>query len=62
MAINFNQVGFTYQLNTPFATPGLHDVNFTMPEGKFTAVIGPTGSNEVDHGATLRRLGNSNGW
>ncbi|WP_447408537.1 energy-coupling factor transporter ATPase [Weissella confusa] len=44
MAINFNQVGFTYQLNTPFATPGLHDVNFTMPEGKFTAVIGHTGS------------------
>lgn len=44
MAINFNQVGFTYQLNTPFATPGLHDVNFTMPEGKFTAAIGHTGS------------------
>ena len=44
MAINFNQVGFTYQLNTPFATQGLHDVNFTMPEGKFTAVIGHTGS------------------
>ncbi|TGE75409.1 energy-coupling factor transporter ATPase [Weissella confusa] len=44
MAINFNQVVFTYQLNTPFATPGLHDVNFTMPEGKFTAVIGHTGS------------------
>lgn len=44
MAINFNQVGFTYQPNTPFATPGLHDVSFNIPEGKFTAVIGHTGS------------------
>ncbi|SCB91100.1 energy-coupling factor transport system ATP-binding protein [Weissella bombi] len=44
MAINFNQVGFTYQPNTPFATPGLHDVSFNIPEGQFTAVIGHTGS------------------
>ena len=44
MAINFNQVGFTYQPNTPFATPGLHDVSFDIPEGQFTAVIGHTGS------------------
>ena len=44
MAINFDQVGFTYQPNTPFATPGLHDVSFEIPEGKFTAVIGHTGS------------------
>lgn len=44
MAINFNQVGFTYQPNTPFATPGLHDVSFNIPESQFTAVIGHTGS------------------
>lgn len=44
MAINFKEVGFTYQLNTPFATAGLHDVSFTMPSGKLTAVIGHTGS------------------
>jgi energy-coupling factor transport system ATP-binding protein len=44
MAINFNQVGFTYQPNTPFATPGIHDVSFDIPEGQFTAVIGHTGS------------------
>ncbi|WP_027698084.1 energy-coupling factor transporter ATPase [Weissella oryzae] len=44
MAINFKEVGFTYQLGTPFATPGLHAVNFTIPEKAFTAVIGHTGS------------------
>jgi energy-coupling factor transport system ATP-binding protein len=44
MAINFKEVGFTYQLGTPFATPGLHDVNFTIAEHSFTAVIGHTGS------------------
>ncbi|MCM0582630.1 energy-coupling factor transporter ATPase [Weissella diestrammenae] len=44
MAINFTKVGFTYQVDTPFATPGLYDVNFTMPENQFTAVIGHTGS------------------
>lgn len=44
MAINFDKVGFTYQVGTPFATPGLHDVSFTIPEGKMTAVIGHTGS------------------
>jgi energy-coupling factor transport system ATP-binding protein len=44
MAIDFQQVGFTYQPGTPFATPGLHDVNLTIPDGQFTAVIGHTGS------------------
>jgi len=44
MAINFNQVGFIYQAGTPFATDGLHDVNFSIPEDQFTAVIGHTGS------------------
>ncbi|MDR3190764.1 MAG: energy-coupling factor transporter ATPase [Lactobacillaceae bacterium] len=44
MAINFNQVGFTYQLGTPFATESLFDVNFEIPTGKFTAIIGHTGS------------------
>ncbi|MBM7616731.1 energy-coupling factor transport system ATP-binding protein [Weissella uvarum] len=44
MAIVFKEVGFTYQAGTPFATPALHDVNFTIPEHSFTAVIGHTGS------------------
>ncbi len=44
MAINFKEVGFTYQQGTPFATPALHDVNLDIPEGQFTAVIGHTGS------------------
>ncbi|RRG18647.1 energy-coupling factor transporter ATPase [Weissella viridescens] len=44
MAITFKDVAFTYQAGTPFATPALHDVNFTIPEHSFTAVIGHTGS------------------
>lgn len=44
MAINFEEVSFTYQAGTPFATSGLHDVNLNIPEQAFTAVIGHTGS------------------
>lgn len=44
MAINFQEVGFTYQVESPFAVPGVHDVNFTIPKQQFTAVIGHTGS------------------
>lgn len=44
MAINFEEVSFTYQAGTPFATSGLHDVNLHIPEHAFTAVIGHTGS------------------
>ncbi|KRN74877.1 hypothetical protein IV73_GL001000 [Weissella kandleri] len=44
MAINFQEVGFTYQAGTPFASEGLHDVNFKIPLQQFTALIGHTGS------------------
>lgn len=44
MAIHFEAVDFTYQADSPFATAALHDVNFTIPEHQFTAVIGHTGS------------------
>ncbi|QBO35971.1 energy-coupling factor ABC transporter ATP-binding protein [Periweissella cryptocerci] len=44
MAIEFQQVDFIYQPNSPFATSALKDVNFTIPTGSFTAVIGHTGS------------------
>lgn len=44
MAINFQAVGFTYQVESPFAVPGVHDVNFSISKKQFTAVIGHTGS------------------
>lgn len=44
MAINFKAVNFTYQADSPFATSALHDVNLTIPEHQFTAVVGHTGS------------------
>ncbi|VDG17663.1 energy-coupling factor ABC transporter ATP-binding protein [Lactiplantibacillus mudanjiangensis] len=44
MAIDFKQVGFTYQPGTPFATQALTDINVTIPDGSYTALIGHTGS------------------
>ena len=44
MDIRFNEVNFAYQANTPFETRALFDVNFNIPAGKYTAIIGHTGS------------------
>ena len=44
MDIRFNEVNFAYQANTPFETRALFDVNFNIPSGKYTAIIGHTGS------------------
>ena len=44
MDIRFNEVNFAYQANTPFETRALFDLNFNIPSGKYTAIIGHTGS------------------
>lgn len=44
MDITFNNVSYTYQLNTPFAHQALEDVSFHIPSGAFVAIIGHTGS------------------
>lgn len=44
MAIDFKQVDFTYQPGTPFETKALTDINVTIPDGSYTALIGHTGS------------------
>jgi len=44
MAIDFKQVDFTYQPGTPFETKALTDINLTIPDGSYTALIGHTGS------------------
>lgn len=44
MDIHFEQVGFTYQPHTPFEQQALDDINLTIKEGSYTAIIGHTGS------------------
>ena len=44
MSIEVQNVSFTYQPGTPFATPVLADVNITWSEGEFVGLIGHTGS------------------
>lgn len=44
MQITFEKVGYTYQPNTPFSYRALHDIDVTIPEGSYYAVIGHTGS------------------
>lgn len=44
MDIIFNNVSYTYQINTPFAHRALEDVSFHIPSGSFVAIIGHTGS------------------
>ncbi len=44
MEIQFKNVDYTYQPNTPFETEVLHDINFTVKEGSYTAIVGHTGS------------------
>ncbi|MTD39982.1 energy-coupling factor ABC transporter ATP-binding protein [Erwinia sp. CPCC 100877] len=44
MDIRFEQVDFTYQPNSPFEQRALFDVNLTIKEGSYTAIVGHTGS------------------
>lgn len=42
--IEFKQVAFTYQPNTPFAVKALDHINLKIPENSYTAIVGHTGS------------------
>lgn len=44
MEIRFENVNYIYQPNTPFENQALFDINFTIKEGSYTAIIGHTGS------------------
>ncbi|WP_176332520.1 energy-coupling factor ABC transporter ATP-binding protein [Candidatus Enterococcus lemimoniae] len=44
MDIRFEQVDFTYQPNTPFEQRALFDLNLTIENGSYTAIVGHTGS------------------
>lgn len=65
MEIQFKQVDFTYQPNTPFETPVLHDINFTIKEGSYTAIVGHTGSGKstlIQHLNALKVPTNGSVW
>ena len=44
MEIRFENVNYTYQSDTPFENKVLHDINLTIKEGSYTAIVGHTGS------------------
>ncbi|ANZ57411.1 energy-coupling factor transporter ATPase [Fructilactobacillus lindneri] len=44
MEIKLKHVGYTYSLNSPLEFTALQDINLAFPTGKFTAVVGKTGS------------------
>ncbi|KRK32873.1 energy-coupling factor ABC transporter ATP-binding protein [Loigolactobacillus bifermentans] len=44
MDITFKDVAFTYQAGSPFASDALTDINLTIHDQAFTAIIGHTGS------------------
>ncbi|MFC4389250.1 energy-coupling factor transporter ATPase [Gracilibacillus marinus] len=44
MEINFENVSYTYQKNTPFSFQALNQINLTIHSGEFVAIVGHTGS------------------
>ena len=44
MGIILDNVSYTYQEGTPFASAALSDVNLSIEDGSYTAIIGHTGS------------------
>lgn len=44
MPITFEKVDYSYQPNTPFEHQALQDINLTIADNSFTALIGHTGS------------------
>lgn len=44
MEIQFKNVSYTYQPDTPFEKEVLHQMNLTIDSGSYTAIVGHTGS------------------
>lgn len=44
MPITFKDVSHVYSAKTPYEFKALHNLNFSLKEGSFTAIIGQTGS------------------
>jgi len=44
MEIRFEDVEYTYQKGTPFESRALYDIDLTVKDGSYTAIVGHTGS------------------
>lgn len=44
MPIQLKDVSFTYSKRTPFSHPGITNINLSIQDGEWIAVMGPTGS------------------
>lgn len=44
MTITFNDVTYTYQIGTPYEYQALNNINLTLEQGKYYAIVGQTGS------------------
>ncbi|SFC04206.1 energy-coupling factor transport system ATP-binding protein [Alkalibacterium subtropicum] len=44
MDIRFQDVGYTYQKGTPFESKAIYDIDLSIKDGSFTAIVGHTGS------------------
>ncbi|WP_208559761.1 energy-coupling factor ABC transporter ATP-binding protein [Marinilactibacillus kalidii] len=44
MDIRFEEVGYTYQKGTPFQSRALYDINLSIKDASYTALVGHTGS------------------
>ena len=55
MSIKFENVSFTYQLNSPFACAAIKNINLEINDNEFVSIIGHTGSGK----STLAQLMNS---
>ena len=43
MDIRFQDVGYTYQKGTPFESKAIYDIDLSITDGSFTAIVGHTG-------------------
>lgn len=55
MPIKFENVSFTYQIDSPFACVAVEDINLEINDNEFVSIIGHTGSGK----STLAQLMNS---
>ena len=47
MEIKFNDVSYTYNINTPLAKLALNNISLVLEENKIHGIIGPTGSGKT---------------
>ncbi|WP_027108731.1 energy-coupling factor ABC transporter ATP-binding protein [Lacticigenium naphthae] len=58
MDITFRDVGYTYQKGTPFESKALYDIQLSIKDGSYTAIVGHTGSGKstiLQHLNALRK-------